>query len=181
MGRNPVPTVAAEPDCVVKGTPILTLVRMATRRAIPGEVRLRLRPRPVPAVLLQEPVTKPRHIPTATTSKVCSCGAASGTWYSCRAKTCSDGGYVSSCPRGQTGTAVSYAGLTCYTNCKAQCSSSYRFSCSGNCEFGSGTSCDGLYQRCGCDCAGWNYTSFWNGSECEIEYLSDCDMYGTNC
>ncbi|MBP3515919.1 MAG: hypothetical protein J6K65_06875, partial [Alphaproteobacteria bacterium] len=120
-------------------------------------------------------------VQTGTTSKVCSCGAASGTCYSCRAKTCSDGGYVSSCPSGQTGTAVSYAGLTCYTNCKAQCSSSYRFSCSGNCEFGSGTSCDGLYQRCGCDCAGWNYTSFWNGSECEIEYLSDCDMYGTNC
>ena len=59
---------------------------------------------------------------TGTTSKVCSCGAASGTCYSCRAKTCSDGGYVSSCPSGQTGTTVSYAGLTCYTNCKASCS-----------------------------------------------------------
>ena len=66
MGRNLVPTVAAVPDCAVKGIPILTLVRMATRRAIPGEVRLRPRPRPVPAVLLPEPVTKPRHIPTAT-------------------------------------------------------------------------------------------------------------------
>ena len=60
-------------------------------------------------------------VQTGTTSKVCSCGAASGTCYSCRAKTCSDGGYVSSCPSGQTGTPVSYAGLTCYTNCKAQC------------------------------------------------------------
>ena len=66
MGRNLVPTVAAGPDCAVKGTPILTLVRVGTRRAIPGEVRLRLRPRPVPAVLLQEPVTKPRRTPTAT-------------------------------------------------------------------------------------------------------------------
>ena len=60
-------------------------------------------------------------VQTGTTSKICSCGATSGTCYTCRAKTCSDGGYVSSCPSGQTGTAVSYAGLTCYTNCKAQC------------------------------------------------------------
>ena len=65
-GRNLVPTVAAGPDCVVKGTLILTLVPVATRRAIPGEVRLRPRPRPVLAVLLREPVTKPRHTPTAT-------------------------------------------------------------------------------------------------------------------
>ena len=66
MGRNLVPTVAAEQDCVVKGIPILTLVRVATRQPIPGEVRLRPRPRPVLAVLLREPVTKPRCIPTAT-------------------------------------------------------------------------------------------------------------------
>ena len=65
-GRNLVPTVAAGPDCVVKGTLILTLVPVATRRAIPGEVRLRPRPRPVLAGLLREPVTKPRRIPTAT-------------------------------------------------------------------------------------------------------------------
>ena len=65
MGQNLVPTAVAEPDCAVKGTPILTLVRVGTRRAIPGEVRLRPRPRPVPAVLLREPVTKPRRIPTA--------------------------------------------------------------------------------------------------------------------
>ena len=64
MGRNPVPTAAAEPDCVAKGIPILTLVRVATRRAIPGEVRLRRRPRPVLVVLLREPVTKLRRIPT---------------------------------------------------------------------------------------------------------------------
>ena len=57
-GRNLVPTVAAGPDCVVKGTLILTLVPVATRRAIPGEVRLRPRPRPVLAGLLREPVTK---------------------------------------------------------------------------------------------------------------------------
>ena len=66
MERNPVPTAAAVPDCVVKGIPILTLVPADTRRAIPGEVRLRPRLRPVLAVLLREPVTKPRHIPTVT-------------------------------------------------------------------------------------------------------------------
>ena len=66
MGQNPVPTAAAESDCAVKGIPTVTAVRQDTRQAILGEVRLRPRPRPVLAVLLQEPVTKPRHIPTAT-------------------------------------------------------------------------------------------------------------------
>ena len=66
MGRNLVPTVAAEQDCAVKGTLILTLVRVGTAAQTPGEVRLRPRPRPVLAGLLREPVTKPRHTPTAT-------------------------------------------------------------------------------------------------------------------
>ena len=66
MGRNLVPTVAAEQDCVVKGIPILTLVRVATRQPIPGEVWPRPRLRPVLAALPREPVTKPRHTPTAT-------------------------------------------------------------------------------------------------------------------
>ena len=63
--HSPVLTAAAGPDCVVKGIPTATVVPVATRRAIPGEVRLRPRPRPVLAVLLREPVTKPRRIPTA--------------------------------------------------------------------------------------------------------------------
>ena len=37
--------------------------------------------------------------------------------YLCRAKTCTDGGYVTSCPGGQKGTSVSYAGLSCLSNC----------------------------------------------------------------
>ena len=65
MGRNLVPTVAAEQDCAVKGTLILTLVRVGTAAQTLGEVRLRPYPRPVLAVLLREPVTKPRRIPTA--------------------------------------------------------------------------------------------------------------------
>ena len=65
MGRNLVPTVAAEQDCAVKGTLILTLVRVGTAAQTLGEIRLRPRPRPVLAVLLREPVTKPRRIPTA--------------------------------------------------------------------------------------------------------------------
>ena len=66
MGRSLVPTVAAVPDCAVKGTLILTLVRVGTAAQTLGEVRLRPHPRPVLAVLLREPVTKPRHTPTAT-------------------------------------------------------------------------------------------------------------------
>ena len=66
MGRNPVPTAAAGPDCVAKGIPILTLVRVGTAAQTLGEVRLRPHPRPVLAVLLREPVTKPRRTPTAT-------------------------------------------------------------------------------------------------------------------
>ena len=65
MGRNLVPTVVAVPDCVVKGTPILTLVRVGTAAQTLGEVRLRPHPRPVLAVRLREPVTKPRRTPTA--------------------------------------------------------------------------------------------------------------------
>ena len=65
----------------------------------------------------QESSCSSSQVQTETTSKVCSCGATSGTCYKCRAKTCADGGYVSSCSSGQTGTAVSYAGLTCYNNC----------------------------------------------------------------
>ena len=43
----------------------VTPAQAGTAVQTPGEVRLRPRPRPVPAVLLREPVTKPRRIPTA--------------------------------------------------------------------------------------------------------------------
>ena len=66
MGRSLVPTAAAGPDYAVKTTPILTLVRVGTAVQTPGEVRLRPRLRPVPAVLLREPVTKLRRTPTVT-------------------------------------------------------------------------------------------------------------------
>ena len=56
-------------------------------------------------------------VQTGTTSKVCSCGATSGTCYSCRAKTCSDGGYEGAIPSGKTCTKVAYANLSCYTDC----------------------------------------------------------------
>ena len=69
MGRNLVPTVAAVPDCAVKVIPTATAVRQDIRQPIPGEVRLKRRPRPVLAVLLREPVTKPRRIPTATAAR----------------------------------------------------------------------------------------------------------------
>ena len=64
--RNPALTAAAVPDCAVKVIPTATAVRQDIRQPIPGEVRLKRRPRPVLAVLLREPVTKPRRIPTAT-------------------------------------------------------------------------------------------------------------------
>ena len=43
-----------------------TLAHQGTAAQTLGEARLRRRPRPVLAVLLREPVTKPRHTPTAT-------------------------------------------------------------------------------------------------------------------
>ena len=55
---NPVP--ATKKDIL-----ILTIARADTRQPIHGAVQPRLLPRPVPAVLLREPVTKPRRIPTA--------------------------------------------------------------------------------------------------------------------
>ena len=59
MVPNPVP--ATKKDIL-----ILTAVRAGTRQPIHGAVQPRLLPKPVPAVLLREPVTKPRHTPTAT-------------------------------------------------------------------------------------------------------------------
>ena len=44
----------------------VTPAQADTAAQTPGEVRLRPRPRPVPAVLLREPVTKPRRTPTVT-------------------------------------------------------------------------------------------------------------------
>ena len=56
---NPVP--ATKKDIL-----ILTIARADTRQPIHGAVQPRLLPRPVPAVLLREPVTKPRRTLTAT-------------------------------------------------------------------------------------------------------------------
>ena len=59
MVPNPVP--ATKRDIL-----ILTIARADTRQPIHGAVQPRLLPRPVPAVLLREPVTKLPLIPTAT-------------------------------------------------------------------------------------------------------------------
>ena len=58
MVPNPVPATK-------KDIPTLTIARADTRQPIHGAVQPRLLPKPVPAVLLREPVTKPRRIPTA--------------------------------------------------------------------------------------------------------------------
>ena len=59
MGRNPVPTAAAEPDCVVKGIPTVTAVPADIRH--PAVHPLRFRPGQLPrfalAALLPAPVT----------------------------------------------------------------------------------------------------------------------------
>ena len=59
MVPNPVP--ATKRDIL-----ILTIARADTRQPIHGAVQPRLLPRPVPAVLLREPVTKLRRTPTVT-------------------------------------------------------------------------------------------------------------------
>ena len=59
MVPNPVP--ATKKDIL-----ILTIARADTRQPIHGAVQPRLLPRPVPAVLLREPVTKLRRTPTVT-------------------------------------------------------------------------------------------------------------------
>ena len=50
-----------------------------------------------------------------TASKTNQCG---NSCYSCRAKTCTDGGYEGTIPSGKTCTKVAYANLSCYTDCK---------------------------------------------------------------
>ena len=70
----PVALVTATPGITSRVLPVLktryiltaTLARQGTAAQTPGEVPLRPRPRPVPAVQPPEPVTKLRHIPTAT-------------------------------------------------------------------------------------------------------------------
>ena len=70
----PVALVTATPGITSRVLPVLktryiltaTLAHQGTAAQTLGEVRLRRRPRPVLAVLLREPVTKPRRTPTAT-------------------------------------------------------------------------------------------------------------------
>ena len=70
----PVALATATPGITSRVLPVLktryiltaTLAHQGTAAQTLGEVRLRRRPRPVLAVLLQEPVTKPRRTPTAT-------------------------------------------------------------------------------------------------------------------
>jgi len=57
MGRNPVPTVAAEPDCAAKGIPTAIAVPADTLRPILGEVLPEQLPKFVPVVQLPAPVT----------------------------------------------------------------------------------------------------------------------------
>ena len=57
MGRNPVPTVAAEPDCAAKGIPTAIAVPADTLRPILGEVLPEQLPKFVPVVQLLAPVT----------------------------------------------------------------------------------------------------------------------------
>ena len=72
-GRNLVPTVAAEQDCVVKGIPILTLVRVGP--SLQAVHPLKFRPGQLPrfalVALLPAPVTLavPRHALTAATKE----------------------------------------------------------------------------------------------------------------
>ena len=62
MGRNPVPTAAAVPDCVVKGIPILTLVPVGI--SLQAVRHLKLRPGQLPrfalVALLPAPATSAR-------------------------------------------------------------------------------------------------------------------------
>ena len=70
----PVALATATPGITSRVLPVLktryiltaTVARRDTQQPILGEVRLRPRPRPVLAVLLREPVTKPRRTLTAT-------------------------------------------------------------------------------------------------------------------
>ena len=91
-------------------------------------------------------------VQTGTTSKVCSCGAASGTCYSCRAKTCSDDPCMNGC----------YTNIGCTYGCKTTnscggCEVCYTYeedTCIGltgspDCEQINGYLCTGTVMTCG--------------------------------
>ena len=84
--------------------------------------------------------------------------------YTCTLETCSGKYYKSGCQSGYTWNSSSQT-------CTAQCSSSYKYSCSGDDHVigGSGIDCDGLYQSCVCEdgymwfeCMGKAYCAEWN-------------------
>ena len=105
-------------------------------------------------------------ITPTSTSKVCSCGAKSGTCYKethSHSYTCTSG-YSTGCSNGYSATASKKCSCgatsgTCY-NC---CHSGYKYACSGTgYSGGSGSACGGKYESCTC-ASGYS----WNGSSCE--------------
>ena len=129
-----------------------------------------------------------------TTSKTCSCGAASGTCYKAPAHThsysCPSGSQASSCSSSQvqTGTPSKVCSCgatsgTCYT-CRAKTceEQGYRYACNNTGYVGKGSPCDGKYKEC--DCApGYQWLPTYPGSReqtCQIpdKTCSDSGYYG---
>ena len=107
---------------------------------------------------------------SGTVSKVCSCGATSGTCYTCNAApahthsyACTSG-YSETCTNGYSDTASKTCSCGAISGtCYACCSTDYKYKCDGTGEAGSGTACGGKYKLCVCTS---NYVSFCNVTFC---------------
>ena len=103
--------------------------------------------------------------------------------YTCTLEACSNRYYKSGCKSG-------YDWNTSSQTCTAQCSSSYKYTCSGTgYAGGSGEACNGKYSSCKCS-SGYE----WNGNNCEknccreytymaqtagYNYCTDCSYWST--
>ena len=79
--------------------------------------------------------------------------------YTCTYEACSNRYYKSGCKSGYDWNASSQT-------CTAQCSSSYKYTCKGENEKGSGEVCNGKYKSCKCIETGTFDCYVWNGSAC---------------
>ena len=78
--------------------------------------------------------------------------------FTCTYEECSNRYYKSGCQSGYDWNASSQT-------CTSQCSSDYKYTCTGAYEYGRGQSCGGKYKECGCS-EDPDYCVSWNGDSC---------------
>lgn len=117
---------------------------------------------------------------SATQVQTSSCKDCSGTThYSCRAKTCADGGYLSAVPANKKcANTISYAGNTCYSGCNYYYTDSKSTVAQQIQYENDGNSCKivKLLKRCSCSKSLW----YNNSSYCNLEVYNGYIIFSPN-